>query len=135
MIEVCMMSLGRCLKNRFGREEDVVHPHLQDIFCCPNPSHIDPVELERLRSAVHCAVVVFRNFGYDGDLSCFENLRRVVQKLPPELKQDWGDHILSLEKRPSLVDFDVWLQTKVKVALNYALVSLQPSANSECATK
>ena len=29
-----------------------------------------------------------------------------------------------MEKRPSLVDFDVWLQTKV--ALNYGIVSLQP---------
>ena len=64
--------------------------HTCKLYSAVQPSHLDPIGLERLRSAVRCAVVVFRNFGYEGDLSSFENLRRVVQKLPPELKQDWG---------------------------------------------
>ncbi|XP_043203367.1 uncharacterized protein LOC122371257 [Amphibalanus amphitrite] len=113
----------KTLEERFGQQEDIVHAHLQNIFSCPNPSHLDPVLLEKLHSSIHCAVVIFKNFGYEGDLRSYENLRRVVQKLPPELKHEWGAHVLDLTQRPNLIDLDVWLQKKVRVAVNYAAVS------------
>ena len=115
----------RVLKDRFGRDDDIIHSNLDSIFSCPSPTHLDPVSLEKFHAAVHCAVAVFQSLGHDGDLNSFENLRRVVQKLPQELQEDWGEYIIDLQRRPSLIDFDVWLQKKVRVALNYAAVSPQ----------
>ncbi|XP_043201117.1 uncharacterized protein LOC122369981 [Amphibalanus amphitrite] len=113
------------LQDRFGRQEDVVHAYLQEIFSCPAPSQLDPVGLERLHASVHCAVMIFRSLGYDGDLNSFENLRRVVQRLPSEMKRLWGEYVLNLGERPTLVHFDEWLRRQVRVALNYAAVSPQ----------
>ena len=53
----------KILEDRFGRQEDVVHAHLQDVFLCPAVSHHDPAGLERFQASVHCAVVVSRKLG------------------------------------------------------------------------
>ena len=109
------------LKDRFGREEDVVHASLKKVFSSPSPSSLDPVSLERFHASVHCLVSVFQSLGYKGDLESVENLRRVVEKLPSDLRRDWGEHVLSLEpNRPSLLHFDEWLRRQVRIALNYA---------------
>ena len=112
------------LKDRFGREEDIVSANLREVFACPSPSYLDPASLERFQASLHCAISVFQTMGYDGDLSSFENLRRIVQKLPPEMKKDWSEHILALEpQKPTLVHLDAWLNKQVRVALNLASVS------------
>ena len=116
----------RVLEDRFGCQEDVVHASLQKIFSCSSPVHLDPVSLEQFHAAVHCAVMMFKKLGYEGDLTSFENLRRVAQKLPAEMKRLWGEHILDLAgERPNLMHFDLWLGKQVRVALNYAAVSGQ----------
>ena len=67
---------------------------------------------------------MFQKLGYHGDLHSFENLRRAVEKLPPELKRDWGEHVIEMEPaRPSLIQFDLWLKKQVRIALNYVTVS------------
>ena len=121
----------QALQDRFGREEDVVTANLHAVFGCPPPTHLDPVTLERFHSAIHCAVTVFQKLDYQGDLHSFENLRRAVEKLPPELKRDWGEYVIDMEPtRPSLIHFDAWLRKQVRIALNYAAVSKVPKRNA-----
>ena len=117
----------QALQDRFGREEDIIHANLRAVFECPSPAHLDPATLERFHAAVHCAVAVFQNLGYNGDLHSFENLRRAVEKLPPELKHEWGKYAMDMEPvKPSLIHFDLWLRKQVRVALNYAAVCKVP---------
>ena len=121
----------KALKVRFGREEDIVTANFQAVFGCQSPTHLDPVTLERFHAAIHCAVTVLQNLGYHGDLHSSENLRRVVEKLPPELKRDWGEHVMDMEPiRPNLIDFDAWLRKQVRIALNYAAVSKVPKRSA-----
>ena len=116
----------KVLTERFGREDDIIHSNLDSIFSCPSPSHLDPVSLERFQATVHCAVVVFQSMGHTGDLYSYENLRRIVEKLPIELKREWGEHVLNLEpEKPSLLHLDSWLNRQVRIALNFAAVSHQ----------
>ena len=110
------------LKDRFGRDEDVIHANLSRIFSAPTPMYLDPSSLEKFHGSVHCAVTVLQNMGFDGDLHSTENLRRAVQKLSADLKRDWGEHVIDIRK-PSLIHFDSWLQRQVRIALNYATVS------------
>ena len=114
------------LKDRFGRDEDIVHANLSRVFSSPSPVYLDPSSLEKFHGSVHCAVTVLNNLGYEGDLCSTENLRRAVQKLPSELKRDWGEYSISIRK-PNLIHFDSWLQKQVRIALNYAAVSSSSS--------
>ena len=69
-------------------------------------------------------MTVLTKHGYVGDLESSENLRKVVTKLPRELKRDWAEHIMSMEPdRPTLVDLEKWLEKQVRIALNFAAVS------------
>ena len=110
------------LKDRFGRDEDIIHANLSRVFAAPSPTYLDPRSLEQFHGALHCAVTVLQNMGYEGDLCSTENLRRAVQKLPSEMKRDWGEYAIDLHK-PNLIHLDKWLQRQVRIALNYAAVS------------
>ena len=85
------------LKARFGRESDIVAANLQAIFDAPSPASSDATGLEKLHAALHCAVSVFEELKYEGDLTSAENLRRVTAKLPMDLRRKWTEHALSLE--------------------------------------
>ncbi|XP_043200220.1 uncharacterized protein LOC122369495 [Amphibalanus amphitrite] len=114
------------LRDRFGRDEDIVYANLSRVFSAPPPVYLDPASMEKFHGSVHCAVTVLRNMGYDGDLHSTENLRRAVQKLPSQLKRDWGEYIIDIQ-RPNLIHFDAWLQKQVRIALNYATVTASSS--------
>ena len=106
----------RTLVERFGREGDIVNANLSAVFSVPPMREIDPPALEKLHAAVHCAVTVLKSMDFDGDLNSTENLRRVVLKLPNELKRDWGRRVIELEpKRANLHDFDRWLSQQVRI--------------------
>ena len=78
------------LMERFGKEQDIVDANLFAVFCTPPMKELDPTALEKFHAVVHCAVKVLENMGFNGDLNSTENLRRVVFKLPNELKREWG---------------------------------------------
>ena len=111
------------LKARFGRESDIVAANLQAIFDAPSPASSDATGLEKLHAALHCAVSVFEELKYEGDLTSAENLRRVTAKLPMDLRRKWTEHALSLEpQRPSLRDLDDWLGKQVRILINCAAI-------------
>ncbi|XP_043203107.1 uncharacterized protein LOC122371080 [Amphibalanus amphitrite] len=104
------------LMERFGKEQDIVNANLSAVFCTPPMKELDPTALERFHAVVRCAVKVLENMGFEGDLNSTENLRRVVLKLPNELKREWGRQIVEMEpKRPGLRDFDSWLSQQVRI--------------------
>ena len=115
------------LMDRFGREEDVVSSNLSAVFNVPPMKDIDPPALQNLYSAVHCAVTVLKSMGFDGDLNSTENLRRILLRLPNELKREWGREVISIEpKRPNLQDFDYWLGQQVRIAATLPVRPFEP---------
>ena len=114
------------LMDRFGREGDIVNANFSAVFGIPPMKEIDLSALERLYAAVHCAVTVLENMGFDGDLNSTENLRRVVLKLPNELKRDWGRKAIDIEpKRANLQDFDRWLGQQVRIVATVPVRSFE----------
>ena len=115
------------LKERFGREGDIVNANLSSIFSIPPMKEIDPPALENLCSVVHCAVTVLKSLGFNGDLNSTENLRRIVLKLPNELKREWGRQVVNMEpKRANLHDFDCWLSQQVRILATVPVRSFEP---------
>ena len=107
------------LMRRFGRERDIVRANLAAIFTAPPVRHMDVAGLEKYHAAVHCAVKVLQNMGFSGDLQSTENLRRAVDKLPAELRREWGKAVVEMEPaHPSMVSFSDWLDKQVRIGLN-----------------
>ena len=103
------------LMERFGREEDIVKANLATVFDIPPVKELDPSALSKLHAAIHCAVTVLSNLGFDADLNSIENLRQTVMKLPVTLMQAWSMRVVELDlKRPTLKDFDIWLEKQVR---------------------
>ena len=107
------------LKERFGRERDVVRAHLNTLFGAPRPSAFSASALEDFYATVNCTVTVLQSIHYDGDLHSHENLQRVVEKLPPDLRREWSKFEIEHENQaPSLASFCTWLGGQVRIALN-----------------
>ncbi|XP_074657307.1 uncharacterized protein LOC141910513 [Tubulanus polymorphus] len=114
------------LMNRYGKEDDVVHACFRVVFDHPQLKAHDATALESYQGAVHSAVTTLQTLGFHGDLASAENLRRAVQKLPLDLKRDWGKQVLELEnraQRSTLLDFSEWLALQLRILLSYADVA------------
>ncbi|KAF0290311.1 hypothetical protein FJT64_011460 [Amphibalanus amphitrite] len=108
------------LQARFGREEDIVRAHLAALFDAPSPRISEPGEVEKFQLLLHNAVTVLENLGYTHDLGGSENLRRVVERLPPELAVSWAKRTYRMRpERPTLARLDEWLGEQVAI-LNHA---------------
>ena len=107
------------LKERFGRERDVVRAHLNALFSAPRPAAFNAPALEDFHATVNCTVTVLQSLHYEGDLHSHENLQRVVEKLPPDLRCEWSRFEVEHESSaPSLASFCTWLGKQVRIALN-----------------
>ena len=104
------------LEERFGREEDIVRAKLDAVFNHPAPTGRT---LQSWFATLNSAVTVLQRLGFTGDLHSQENLRRLVAKLPPELKREWAKHVVSrhVDTRADLHTFNSWLKDQVKIGL------------------
>ena len=68
---------------------------------------------------MHCAVTILSNMGAVADLHSSDSLQRTVEKLPRELRREWGKFVLELRPaRPSLLDVNKWLKTQARISRN-----------------
>lgn len=87
---------------------------------------MDSVGLEKFNATLHCVITVMKNLRYQGDLQSQENLRRIVARLPVELKRKWAGHMVENDlDRANLLHLDFWLQKQVRVALDCAPLNQQ----------
>ena len=107
----------QALQERYGRDVDVVQATLKTVFSCPAPKAFDAKSFEKYYGAVHGATTTLKKMGYEGDLQSCENLRRIVSKMPIDMRKTWAEHCLRLD-RPTLIDFDEWLRLQVRVLLS-----------------
>ena len=109
----------KTLEERFRQDDDLIKFNLNSIFDAPDPMEDDTESLERFQATVHCAVTILENMGAVADLHSSDSLQRTVEKLPRELRRDWGKFALELKPaRPSLLDVDSWLQTQTRISRN-----------------
>ena len=107
------------LEERFGQDDDIIKHNLNSIFNAPDPLEEDAESLERFQATVHCAVTILQNMGSVADLHSSDSLQRTVEKLPRELRREWGKFALELKPaRPSLLDVDSWLKTQAMISRN-----------------
>ena len=115
----------QALQDRYGREIDIVQTTLKNVFSCPGPKPNDSRSLERYFGAVHGATTTLKKMGYEGDIQSIENLRRLVSKLPLELRKAWAEHSLNIG-RATLIHFDEWLRNQVRILLTFEATAAAP---------
>ena len=105
------------LEERFGQDDDIIKFNLNSVFEAPDPLEDDADSLEKFQATVHCAVTILQNMGAVADLHSSDSLQRTVEKLPRELRREWGKFALELKPaRPSLLDVDKWLRTQARIS-------------------
>ena len=68
-------------------------------------------EIVQFSCLISSIVNVFRQLEYESDLSLATNMRLVIGKLPPNLKEKWYGYTSAVyAPKPSLIVFDSWLQ-------------------------
>ena len=105
----------KSLERKFGQPQAVATAHLEKL------SHYPAVKIHNSESIINyaCAfsslIAIFQCLKYDADLFSSALLNQAVQKLPPNLKESWSLHRLKKGwLRPSLLDFNLWLQEKAE---------------------
>ena len=105
----------KVLERNFGQPQAVATAHLEKL------SHYPAVKIHNSESIINyaCAIssliAVFQSLKYDADLFSSALLNQAVQKLPPNLKKSWSLHTVKKSwLRPSLLDFNLWLEEKAE---------------------
>ncbi|KAF0311371.1 Down syndrome cell adhesion molecule-like protein Dscam2 [Amphibalanus amphitrite] len=96
------------------------------------PKPFDARSLERYYGAVHGATTTLKRLGYEGDLQSCENLRRLLSKLPADMRKAWAEHSLGLV-RPTLLEFDQWLRLQLRIQLSCEAAAPAPSQQKRTA--
>ena len=120
----------RTLQRKFGQPQAVVSAYLEKLSKYP------PVKIHSSESIIDFAttmgslVGVFKSIVYEADLNSTSLLNQADAKLPPNLKEAWSLFTVkqSLE-RPSLQEFNTWLQQKAEAHDRMQTVQSQPSSS------
>ena len=69
--------------------------------------------LQSFSSSLHSTMATLCLGGYEGEVQCNQNLSNLEAKLPPVLRNKWGEVSYAIEQDhlPNLMDFDSWLDT------------------------
>ena len=103
------------LERKFGQPQAVVTAHLEKLSSYPAVKIHNSESIINYACAISSLIAVFQSLKYDADLFSSALLNQAVQKLPLNLKESWSLHMVKKGwLRPSLLDFNFWLQEKAE---------------------
>ena len=105
----------KALERKFGQPQAVVTSHLEKLSNYPAVKIHNSESIINYACAISSLIAVFQSLKYDADLFSSALLNQAVQKLPPNLKESWSLHTVKKGwLRPSLLNFNFWLQEKAE---------------------
>ena len=105
----------KALERKFGQPQAVVTAHLEKLSNYPAVKIHNSESIINYACAISSLIALFQSLKYDADLFSSALLNQAVQKLPPNLKESWSLHTVKKGwLRPSLLDFNFWLQEKTE---------------------
>ena len=120
----------KVLERKFGQPHAVVGAHLDKLNNYPPLKMLNSKNVIAFASVISSLVGVFQSLSYDADLRSSSLLNRVVQKLPPNLKESWCSHIVKKQwLRPTLLEFNDWLQEKADTHDRMKAVNFKTKTN------
>ena len=118
----------KTLERKFGQPQAVVGAHLDKLSNYPAVKMHSSESIVSYASVITSLVSVFQSLCYDSDLRSASLLNQAVSKLPPNLKEGWSLHTVKRDLlRPTLLDFDTWLQEKAEAHERMRAISKKAS--------
>ena len=108
-IDMCTMMSGErgyrkareILLNRYGRSHIVAKSCLEKVLNGAEIKSNDPKSLSDFSLELQRTEIALDELKYGSDLDCFENLRKLVRRLPFHLRSKWQDVAHKINKRES----------------------------------
>ena len=98
------------LQRKFGNPQIVAQACTKSLLALQSFKDRDYNALLYFASSVHSVVATLQQGGYESELYSSSTLFQIVSKLPPLLKEKWGEISWSMQPQlPSVLDFDWWL--------------------------
>ena len=106
----------RTLERKFGQPQAVIGAYLEKLSNYPAVKMHSSDSIVSYASVITSLVSVFQSLSYEADLKSASLLNLAVSKLPPNMKEGWSLHTVKRNLlRPTLLDFNTWLQKKPKL--------------------
>ena len=125
----------KTLERKFGQPQAVVSAHLDKLNNFPQLKMHNSDNVIAFSATISAMVGVFRSLKYEHDLSSAALLGQAVQKLPSNMKEAWSLHTVKKDwTRPTLLDFNDWLEDKAEAHERMKMSSGKPKAEKSAPT-
>ena len=122
----------RTLERKFGQPQAVVGAYLEKLSNYPAVKMHSSDSIVSYASVITSLVSVFQSLSYEADLKSASLLNLAVSKLPPNMKEGWSLHTVKRNLlRPTLLDFNTWLQEKAEAHERMRTISKNASAEEQ----
>ena len=122
----------RTLERKFGQPQAVVGAYLEKLSNYPAVKMHSSDSIVSYASVITSLVSVFQSLSYEADLKSASLMNLAVSKLPPNMKEGWSLHTVKRNLlRPTLLDFNTWLQEKAEAHERMRTISKNASAEEQ----
>ena len=122
----------RTLERKFGQPQAVVGAYLEKLSNYPAVKMHSSDSIVSYALVITSLVSVFQSLSYETDLKSDSLLNLAVSKLPPNMKEGWSLHTVKRNLlRPTLLDFNTWLQEKAEAHERMRTISKKASAEEQ----
>ena len=122
----------RTLERKFGLPQAVVGAYLEKLSNYAAVKMHSSESIVSYASVITSLVSVFQSLPYKADLKSASLLNIAVSKLPPNMKEGWSLHTVKRNLlRPTLLDFNTWLQEKAEAHERMRTISKKASAEEQ----
>ena len=97
----------RLLERRFGRKHKIAMACLDQVANGPRIKGEDAESLEGFSILLSSCTNTLRSIGYSNKVECPDNMRKIINRLPPRLQAKWretADRILNVEQREICIE-------------------------------
>ena len=127
LIEFCLMlepdrgyaKAKEVLHDTYGRKNVIARTYVKRLLEGPNIRHDDSKALTNFAREIEECLVTLTHLNYFSDLNSFENIARIVRRLPSSLQTRWTRFSSNIERQgcePSFSDLHTFVSNEAEVA-------------------
>ena len=97
----------------YGHPMLVVKASYQALVNLPIVKTNDLESLERFTGKLNDAIAGLKKTGRENEVYSIMTMESTLSKLPSNIRDEWGDQIMSMDREPNLFDLKNWLHRKI----------------------
>ncbi len=85
-----------------------------ELMAIPAMKNCSREQIDIFSTKLRDRITAWKGSGCKRELLSVCSLDRVLAKIPDELCEKWGESILALDRDATLLDLDLWMETRIK---------------------